>query len=88
MVGPADLSGSLGVGGQWEHPKLVEAIDRVIAACAEHGLWPAIQVRDGDLAQFWISRGMKLIGCSTESVLLWDALSSLAHRLRASASGA
>ena len=87
MVGPADLSVSLGVGGDWEHPKLVEAIDRVIAACGEHGLWPAIQVRDGDLAQFWIGRGMKLIGCSTEAALLWGALSSLAQRLRAIASG-
>ena len=88
MVGPADLSVSLGVGGEWEHPKLIEAIDQVITACVEHGLWPAIQVRDSDLAQFWISRGMKLIGCSTEAVLLWDAVSGLAQRLRASASSA
>ncbi len=88
MVGPADLSVSLGVGGEWEHPKLNDAIDRVIAACAEHGLWPAIQVRDGDLAEFWIGRGMKLIGCSTEAALLWGAVNSLAQRLRSIASRA
>lgn len=85
LVGPADLSVSLGVGGQWDHPKLIAAIDRVIAACGEHGLWPAIQVRDGELAEFWIGRGMKLIGCSTESLLLWDAVETLAGRLRAGA---
>ena len=88
MVGPDDLSVSLGVGGEWEHPKLNDAIDRVIAACAEHGLWPAIQVRDGDLAEFWIGRGMKLIGCSTEAALLWGAVNSLAQRLRSIASRA
>ncbi len=82
LVGPADLSISLGVGGQWEHPRLVAAIDRVIAACEEHGIWPAIQVRDDQLAEFWIGRGMKLIGCSTEAALLWGAVQQLSDRLR------
>lgn len=86
LVGPADLSIALGVGGEWKHPRLVEAVDRVIAACDRHGRWPAIQVRDGELAQFWIGRGMKLIGCSTEAILLWNGVQSLAGELR-SASG-
>lgn len=83
LIGPADLSISLGVGGDWYHPKLVEAVERVIAACGRHGLWPAIQVRDGQLAEFWIRRGMKLIGCSTEAALLWGAVQALAGQLRA-----
>ncbi len=82
LVGPADLSISLEVGGDWRHPRLVEAIDRVIAACEAHGRWPAIQVRDGTLAEFWIGRGMKLIGCSTEAALLWTAVQGLAAQLR------
>lgn len=85
MIGPADLSVSLGVGGQWEHPSLIEAVDRVIEACRESRLWPAIQVRDSELAEFWIGRGMKLIGCSTEAALLWSGVQSLAGQLRASA---
>ena len=88
MIGPADLSVSLGVAGRWDHPRLIEAIDRVIAACNERGLWPAIQVRDGDLAKFWIGRGMKLIGCSTEAALLWGAVRDLAGRLRSTAANA
>jgi len=31
MIGPADLSISLGVPGQFDHPKLVEAIERLVA---------------------------------------------------------
>ena len=88
LIGPADLSISLGVGGQWRHPRLVEAVDRVIDACRRHGLWPAIQVRDGSLADFWIGRGMRLIGCSTEAALLWGAVSALSDQLRSSASRA
>lgn len=33
MVGPYDMSGSLGVPGQIQHPKMIEAEAKVIAAC-------------------------------------------------------
>lgn len=88
LIGPADLSISLGVGGQWYDTKLVGAIERVIATCQERGIWPAIQVRDGALAEFWIERGMKLIGCSTEAALMWGAVKDLGGRLRSLASEA
>ena len=87
LVGPADLSISLGVPGDWKHPKLVAAIDRTIAACNANGIFPAIQVRDFELADFWIDRGMKLIGCGNDLALLWQAVSSLAKRLRGKADG-
>ena len=34
FVGPADLSQSLGVPGEWEHPLLWQAIERVASCCA------------------------------------------------------
>jgi 2-dehydro-3-deoxyglucarate aldolase/4-hydroxy-2-oxoheptanedioate aldolase len=37
FVGPSDLSQALGVLGQFEHPKLWEAIERVARACRKHG---------------------------------------------------
>lgn len=33
FIGPADLSQSMGLPGQWEHPRLWEAIERVARAC-------------------------------------------------------
>jgi 4-hydroxy-2-oxoheptanedioate aldolase len=36
FIGPADLSQSLGVPGEWEHPRVWEAIERVAAACRSH----------------------------------------------------
>ena len=87
LVGPADLSIALGVPGDWLNPKLVEAIDRVIAACNANGIFPAIQVRNFELADFWIDRGMKLIGCGNDLAVLWGAVSDLANQLRAKADG-
>ena len=37
FLGPADLSQALGILGQYDHPKLWEAIDRIAAACKKHG---------------------------------------------------
>ena len=38
MIGPADLSISLGVPGQFQHPKMVEAMEAVRDGCVERGM--------------------------------------------------
>ncbi len=81
LVGPADLSISLGVPGEWDSPKLNAAIDRVIEACDKHKVWPAIQVRDAAMAKRCMNRGMKLIGCGNELAILWNAVKALAADL-------
>jgi len=42
FIGPADLSQSLGVPGEWDHPRLWEAVERVAAAARAHGIHWAI----------------------------------------------
>lgn len=37
FIGPADLSQSLGIPGEWEHPRLWQAIERVARACGDAG---------------------------------------------------
>jgi 2-keto-3-deoxy-L-rhamnonate aldolase RhmA len=46
MVGPYDISGSLGVPGQLSHPLVVEASRKVIAACDRFGKSCGTQVAD------------------------------------------
>ena len=83
MIGPADLSISYGVGGQFEHPDVIGAIETVIEACNRHGRSPSIQTRDPEMAKFWIDRGMKLVGCGNDLMLLWNATSQLTKELHA-----
>jgi 2-keto-3-deoxy-L-rhamnonate aldolase RhmA len=87
MIGPADLSISLGVGGEFEHPKLGQAIEKVIAACERHKIAPSIHVRNPQLARHWIGKGMKLVSCSSELVMLWGAVQTLSKDLKAAAEG-
>ena len=48
MVGPYDISGSLGVPGQTTHPSVIEASKKVIEACERFGKSCGTQVADVD----------------------------------------
>jgi len=50
MVGPMDISGSLGVPGQTTHPLVIEASRKVIEACKRHGKSCGTQVADATAA--------------------------------------
>jgi len=48
MIGPYDISGSLGVPGQLSHPKVIEASKKVILACKKFGKSCGTQIADPD----------------------------------------
>jgi 2-keto-3-deoxy-L-rhamnonate aldolase RhmA len=50
MVGPLDISGSLGVPGQTTHPLVIEATRKVTAACERFGKGCGTQVADANPA--------------------------------------
>jgi 2-dehydro-3-deoxyglucarate aldolase/4-hydroxy-2-oxoheptanedioate aldolase len=42
FIGPADLSQSMGIPAEWEHPRLWQAVERVARAARAHGIHWAI----------------------------------------------
>jgi len=66
MIGPADLSISLGVPGDFQHPKVVAAMEAVRDTCVSKGIAPGTQTRNVALARFWKERGMRFLGCGSE----------------------
>ncbi len=81
MMGPVDLSISLGVPGDFQHPKMVEAMESVRDACLRHGVAPGTQTRTPELARFWKERGMKFLGCGTEAAMLLERARELVRQL-------
>jgi 2-keto-3-deoxy-L-rhamnonate aldolase RhmA len=77
MVGPADLSISLGVPGEFQHPKMVAAMDAIRDSCDRHGVAPGTQTRSPELAKFWRDRGMRFLGCSSETSMILDRAKEL-----------
>ena len=66
LVGPTDLSVSLGVAGQMDHPTLTSAIEQTLAACQAHGVIPAIHTNDTAMTAAWARRGMRLVSINSE----------------------
>lgn len=83
MVGPADLSISLGVPGDFQHPKMVEAMEAVRDSCNAHGIAPGTQTRTPQLAQFWKSRGMRFLGCGNDAGMLYERAIEIMQSLKA-----
>lgn len=85
MIGPADLSIALGVPGEFEHPAMIAAISDFIRACASHSVVPGIQCRSAALAEPWLQRGMRLIGCGSEQTFLLERARQAVTEMRAMA---
>ena len=85
MVGPADLSISLGVPGEFEHPKMVKTIESIIETCVRRGVVPGMQTRNTALARFWKDRGMLFLGCNNEAGMLFERATEVAAQVLAGA---
>jgi len=74
FVGPADLSQALGIPGQFEHPRLWEAVAKVAAACKSADLpWSALAVGTA-MGEKFVDLGCTFL---THSVDVWVVRSGL-----------
>ena len=62
FVGPADLSSSMGHPGEWEHPKVWQALEKVSAAAKKHGVAWAILPPSPDYARRCVALGCRMLG--------------------------
>jgi 2-keto-3-deoxy-L-rhamnonate aldolase RhmA len=81
MVGPVDLSISLGCPGDFENPKMVAAMEAIRDSCIKHGIAPGTQTRNLALAKFWRDRGMKFLGCSSDTGMMFEKASELVREM-------
>jgi 4-hydroxy-2-oxoheptanedioate aldolase len=70
FVGPGDLSLSLGVPLQFEHPVMQEAITRVNAAVKKHGKWWGTTSGTPEAAQRALDRGARMITAGVDHLYL------------------
>jgi 2-keto-3-deoxy-L-rhamnonate aldolase RhmA len=82
MIGPQDLSLSLGIVGQLKHPMMVEAYERVIAACQKYHVAPGIHLSEFDQAKEWLAKGMRFFTFQNDIRMLMDAGKANTSQLR------
>jgi len=87
MIGPYDLSGSLGIPGQLDHPSVAEACKKVIAACARLGKACGTQVIEPDAVttQAAFDAGYTFVVLASDIFVLWkwsDRMRTLMNTVR------
>lgn len=70
FIGPYDLSTSIGIPGQLDHPLLLEAIEKIIAGAQTYNVYVGCYVNDFESAERWLPLGVQLIACGNDAFLL------------------
>jgi 2-keto-3-deoxy-L-rhamnonate aldolase RhmA len=73
-VGHNDLTTSLGVPGQFDHPSYVNAVDRLLAIATAHGKAVGDVVSSVDAGRAALARGFRIIAYGGDLQLYEDAL--------------
>jgi 2-keto-3-deoxy-L-rhamnonate aldolase RhmA len=81
MIGPADLSISMGVPGDFQHPTMIEAMEAIRDTCERYGIAPGTQTRAVPQAKFWKDRGMRFLGCGSEIGFMFEKAKETAGAL-------
>jgi len=69
FIGPTDLSQSLGVTGQTQHPSVVAAMDRIADLVLASDVALGIMVGNGEAARKWAARGARYITITFEALV-------------------
>ena len=72
FIGPLDLSGSMGITGQMEHPDMVAALNKYLAACAAHKSSAGMHIvrPNADNIKQALAKGYSLIALGLDNVFL------------------
>jgi 2-keto-3-deoxy-L-rhamnonate aldolase RhmA len=73
-VGHYDLTVSLGIPAQFEHPRLLAAMDALVAACRRHCVAPGFLPPSPEAAVHWIGKGFRALSLSSDIGVYLDGV--------------
>jgi 2-dehydro-3-deoxyglucarate aldolase len=84
LVGPYDLSASMGMTGAFDRPEFMAVIERILAGCKAHGVPCGMHVvmPDAAMLQMRIDQGYRFIAYSIDAVFLNSAAAVPETRMR------
>jgi len=70
IIGPTDLSLSLGVPSDISHPAMVQSIQKVVDTCRALGVPAGLHISDPRVLKSWMAKGMRIVMYSSDLALL------------------
>jgi len=81
-LGYMDLSVDLGIPGQMNHPRMIEAVTRMVNVAHRNGIAAGIISPELDAIRHWVKAGMRFVSYATDALLLQKAAESAVQQLR------
>jgi 2-keto-3-deoxy-L-rhamnonate aldolase RhmA len=81
-IGHFDLSVSLGLTGQFQHPRMIEAFKLVASTARKHGKTCVMQPPNLTIAREWLDLGINVVSCSVDFVFYVDTLKQYVSDVR------
>ena len=81
FVGPYDLSQSLGIPGEVEHPRVVEKTRQIVAACLRRGIAVGNFTETPEQTAFWTRQGLHYMSFSVDVGILYETSRKLVSEL-------
>jgi 2-dehydro-3-deoxyglucarate aldolase/4-hydroxy-2-oxoheptanedioate aldolase len=84
-VGHYDLTVSMGIPAQFEHPRFLAAMQELVTVCGRHGVAPGFLPSTPELAMHWISKGFRALSLGSDIGVFMDGVRKFrAHLLPSS----
>jgi 4-hydroxy-2-oxoheptanedioate aldolase len=81
FVGPFDLSASLGLPGQLDHPRVIDAIAGIVRSARDRGIAVGLWVPDAPSASRWLEMGVRFVTVSNNELIFFGAAAALRRDL-------
>lgn len=65
-MGHYDLTVSMGIPAQFDHPRFLAAMDQLLAACQRHGVAPGFLRANPADTIHWVGKGFRVISLGTD----------------------
>jgi 2-dehydro-3-deoxyglucarate aldolase/4-hydroxy-2-oxoheptanedioate aldolase len=73
-VGHYDLTVSMGIPAQFEHPRFLAAMEELATVCGRHGVAPGFLPSTPELAMHWISKGFRALSLGSDIGVFMDGV--------------
>jgi 2-dehydro-3-deoxyglucarate aldolase/4-hydroxy-2-oxoheptanedioate aldolase len=65
-MGHYDLTASMGIPAQFDHPRFLDAMDALVATCQRHNVAPGFLPATPESAEHWIGKGFRAISLGSD----------------------
>ena len=82
FIGPYDLSQSLGIPGQVNHPLVTDKMKEVVSKCKVNKVATGTFADDIETAKSWVSLGVQYMSFSVDVGILYDISKTIVNKLK------